>query len=124
MGKIETAVAWSEADVVKWASKGAPCVSSREEIAAIFSIDRTDGVVDRATVESLAKAISHWMVWVQRPTGAITEEACDWLIAVSGDRPTTFGRAVLFAVVREADTVPERLSVHVMKASVGRALLI
>jgi hypothetical protein len=97
---------------------------SREEAEFLFTIDRCGFVGGPDWFPFAVKAVSDFIVWECRPTGHVTESDADWLIGVVGDQPTAFGRAVLFAVVREAEAAPPRLAELVMRAAVGRCLLI
>jgi hypothetical protein len=97
---------------------------SREEAGFLFLIDRTGHVSGRDWFPLAVKAVRDFLVWDCRPTGHVTEADADWLIGQVGDQPTAFGRAVVFAVVQEAETVPPRLSELAMRAAVGRCLLV
>ncbi len=97
---------------------------SREEAEFLFTIDRCGFVGGADWFPFAVKAVTDFIVWECRPTGHVTEGDADWLISIVGDQPTAFGRAVLFAVVREAEAAPPRLSELVMRAAVGRCLLI
>jgi hypothetical protein len=102
-------------------SRGLIC---REEAEFLFTIDRS-GFVGGADWFPLAvKAVTDFIVWENRPTGHVTEADADWLIGLVGDQPTAFGRAVLFAIVREAEAPPARVSELVMRAAIGRCLLV
>jgi hypothetical protein len=99
-------------------------LNSREEVEALFTMDRYGFVSGDEWFKSAVKSVSDYMIWELRPTGHVTETDADWIIGMFGDQPTSFGRAVLFAMVREAETVPPRISELVMRAAVGRSLLI
>jgi hypothetical protein len=99
-------------------------LTSREEVEALFTMDRYGFVSGDEWFKAAVKSVSDYMVWELRPTGHVTETDADWIIGLFGDQPTSFGRAVLFAIVREAETVPPRISELVMRAAVGRSLLI
>jgi hypothetical protein len=102
-------------------SRGLTC---HEEVEALFTMDRYGFVSGDDWFKSAVKCVSDYMIWELRPTGHVTETDADWIIGLIGDQPTSFGRAVLFALVREAETVPPRISELVMRAAVGRCLLI
>ncbi|MGL4636548.1 MAG: hypothetical protein ACRCWF_11250 [Beijerinckiaceae bacterium] len=97
---------------------------SRDEAEFLFTIDRCGFVGGADWFPFAVKAVADFIVWECRPTGHVTEADADWLIGLVGDQPTAFGRAVLFAVVREAEASPSRLSELVMRAAVGRCLLV
>jgi hypothetical protein len=97
---------------------------TREEAEFLFLLDRMGNVSGKDWFAIAVKAVRDFLVWDSRPTGHVTETDVDWLIGLVGDQPTAFGRAVVFAVVREAETVPPRLSELAMRAAVGRCLLV
>jgi hypothetical protein len=96
----------------------------REEVEALFTMDRYGFVSGDTWFLFAVKCVSDFLIWEARPTGHVTEQDADWIIGLVGDQPTAFGRAVLFSLVREAETVPPRVSELVMRAAVGRCLLI
>jgi hypothetical protein len=97
---------------------------TREEAEFLFLLDRMGNVSGNDWFAIAVKAVRDFVVWDSRPTGHVTETDVDWLIGLVGDRPTAFGRAVVFAVVRESEAVPPRLSELAMRAAVGRCLLV
>jgi hypothetical protein len=99
-------------------------IVTREEAEFLFTVDRLGHVGGNDWFPVAVQALRDHIVWDNRPTGHVTEADADWLIGLVGDRPTAFGRAVVFAVVREAETIPPRLSELAMRASVGRCLLV
>lgn len=99
-------------------------LSGREEAEFLFILDRLGHIAGDDWLPVAVNAVRDLIVWDGRPTGRVTEEDADWLIGLIGDRPTAFGRAVVFAVVRDAETAPARLSELAMRAAVGRCLLV
>ena len=99
-------------------------LASREEAEFLFTMDRVGFVSGADWLPLAVKSMVAFIVWDKRPTGHVTEADVDWLVGLVGDQPTAFGRAVVFAVVREAEDVPARLSELAMRAAVGRCLLI
>jgi hypothetical protein len=97
---------------------------SRDEVEALFTMDRYGFVSGDEWFAFAVQCVSDYIIWEARPTGHVTEQDADWMIGLVGDRPTAFGRAILFSLVREAETVPARISELVMRAAVGRCLLI
>jgi hypothetical protein len=97
---------------------------TRDEAEFLFLMDRTGQVAGKDWFPVAVSAVRDVIVWESRPTGHVTEADADWLIGQVGDRPTAFGRAVVFAVCQEAESVPPRLSELAMRAAVGRCLLI
>jgi hypothetical protein len=99
-------------------------LQTREEVEFLFLIDRIGQVGGNDWLPVAVKAVRDFIVWGCQPTGQVSEADVDWLIGLVGDRPTAFGRAVVFAVVRETETAPPRLAELAMRAAVGRCLLI
>ena len=97
---------------------------SPEEVEFLFTIDRSGFIGGPDWFPLAVKAVIEFIVWENLPAGHISEVDTDWLIGLVGDQPTAFGRAVLIAVMREADALPARLSELVMRAAVGRCLLV
>jgi len=97
---------------------------TRTEAEFLFVMDRTGQIAGGDWFPVAVRAVRDVIVWESRPTGHVTEADADWLIGQVGDQPTAFGRAVLFAVCQEAESVPPRLSELAMRAAVGRCLLI
>lgn len=105
-------------------STGSRGIASRAEVEFLFLMDRLGQVCGDDWFPVAVKAVRDFLVWESRPTGHVTEADVDWLVGLVGDRPTAFGRAVVFAVVREAESAPARLTELAMRAAVGRCLLI
>ena len=99
-------------------------LNCREEVEFLFTIDRSGFIGGSDWFPLAVKAMTDFIVWENLPAGHISEVDTDWLIGLVGDQPTAFGRAVLVAVMREAEAPPARLSELVMRAAVGRCLLV
>jgi hypothetical protein len=99
-------------------------LETREEAEFLFTLDRLGRIGGPEWMPVAVKALRDFVVWESRPTGHVTEADVDWLMGLVGDRPTAFGRAVVFAIVQEADAVPPRLAELAMRAHVGRCLLV
>jgi hypothetical protein len=97
---------------------------SREEAEFLFLMDRTGQIGGQGWLETAVRAIRDHLVRQTKPEGQVAEADVDWLLGMVGDRPTNFGRAVVFAVVRACDSAPSRLSELAMRAHVGRCLLV
>ena len=99
-------------------------LTSREEAEFLFMLDRLSHIGGHDWFPVAVRAMRDFVVWEQRPTGQVTEADADWLLGLIGDQPTAFGRAVVFAVVQEAEQPPPRLGEMAMRAAVGRCLLV
>jgi hypothetical protein len=97
---------------------------SRAEAEFLFIMDRTGQIGDEAFAAAGVRAIRDHLLRESAPHGQIAEVDVDWLIGMVGDRPTAFGRALVFAVVRACDSAPSRLVELAMRAHVGRCLLV
>jgi hypothetical protein len=93
---------------------------SRAEAEFLFIMDRTGQIGEQRFVEAAVRAIRDHLV----REGDLSETDVDWLLGMVGDRPTAFGRAAVFAVVKACDGAPQRLTEVAMRAAVGRCLLV
>jgi hypothetical protein len=93
---------------------------SRAEAEFLFIMDRTGQIGEQGFVESAVRAVRDHLV----REGDLSETDVDWLVGMVGDRPTCFGRAVVFAVVKACNSAPQRLTEVAMRAAVGRCLLV
>ena len=79
---------------------------NRREIQNLFTIDAAkqerDPVWEAYFVESIVEFIVHG----RRPTGVISAEDADWLIAQIGDDPSPSVPALLRGLVAEAENIP------------------
>jgi hypothetical protein len=107
-----------------WKTAQTRGIASREEAEFLFQMDRSGYVGGPEWFELAVRSVADFVVWDLRPTGHVTEADADWLLGLVGDQPTAFGRAVLFAIVRNADDTPRRLSEMVIRAGVSRSLLV
>jgi hypothetical protein len=97
---------------------------SRAEAEFLFLMDRTGQIIDQRFLESAVRAVRDHLLMAQEPHSQVSEADADWLMGMAGDRPTAFGRAVVFAVVRACTNAPSRLAELAMRAHVGRCLLV
>jgi hypothetical protein len=93
---------------------------SRAEAEFLFIMDRMGQICEQGFVQSAVRAVRDHLV----REGDLSETDVDWLLGMVGDRPTAFGRAAIFAVVKACDSAPARLTEVAMRAAVGRSLLI
>ncbi|MGL4242891.1 MAG: hypothetical protein ACRCTI_17395 [Beijerinckiaceae bacterium] len=97
---------------------------SRDEAEFLFIMDRTGQIGGQGWLETAVRAIRNHLLPQSETVRGMSETDVDWLLGMVGDKPTAFGRAVVFAVVRACDSAPPRLSELAMRAAVGRCLLI
>ena len=84
---------------------------SHETIDVLVALDRTIMTPNANWSEFLvATAVDH-VVWASRPTGVVTRELAQWLIATLsvGEGPTDNAMRIAFEVVREAERCDEML---------------
>lgn len=82
---------------------------SRADAEALFEIDR---IVDEKTEDwttFFVAAVTDFIVWQSRPTGLVTSEQAEWLVAEADKGRTLNGFATLVNVLAEADRVPSWL---------------
>jgi hypothetical protein len=86
-------------------------VSSRAEAEILIRLDQETARCDRAWTEFFVTELVDFVVWAERPTGIVDEEAALWLSdALDRGRATRSSRALVHAIVREAERVHESLS--------------
>jgi hypothetical protein len=86
-------------------------VSSREEAEILIRLDQETARSDRAWTEFFVSELVDFVVWAERPTGIVDEEAAMWLSdALERGRATRSSRALVHAIVREAERAHESLS--------------
>jgi hypothetical protein len=107
-----------------WKSAQARGIASREEAEFLFAMDRSGHVGGPEWFQLAVRAVADFVVQGTSPRGSVTEADADWLLGLAGDQPTAFGRAVIFAVVRDARDLPQRLSQMATRAGVCRSLLV
>lgn len=84
-------------------------VSTREEAELLIRLDGQVARADRAWVDWLVASIADFVVWCERPTGAVEAEAAVWLkecLAATG-APTKAARRIAREIRREAERVAE-----------------
>jgi hypothetical protein len=83
-------------------------ISSREEAEQLIRLDGEVTRSDSAWTDWLVASITDFVVWAERPTGAVEAEAAIWLrdlLAETG--PTKAGRRIAREIRREAERVEE-----------------
>lgn len=95
-------------------------LSSRAEAEMLITMDHALAEPAPDWTAFFVESMTEFLVWGRRPTGRITESDLDWLIGVCADAPSPSTPALLFALVREAEEVPERLIGLALKHHKGR----
>jgi hypothetical protein len=84
-------------------------IPSRAEVELLLGLDARVARADSAWTDWLVAAIVDYVVWVERPTGSVPEEASRWLnglLLIEG-RPTRAGRRIAREIRQEAERVAE-----------------
>ena len=86
-------------------------VTCREEAEVLIRLDRGMRKTDRAWGDWFVAVLVDYVVWSERPTGIVNEEAAMWLSeALDVPRPTRNARRLVDAIVAEAERVHESLT--------------
>lgn len=86
-------------------------VTSREEAEILIHLDRIVRRTDRAWGDWLVAVMVDFVVWSERPTGVVNEDAAMWLSAtLDVPRPSRHARRIVEAIVAEAERVHESLT--------------
>ncbi len=91
----------------------------RDEIEALFALDRALDRSDGEWTEFLVRAVTDHVVWASRPTGIVGERDAQWLLAAADGSRTATTFAVLVNVLEEADRVPGWFAGAVRKRAVA-----
>ena len=82
-------------------------IRSMAEAEIMFAIERGRGEKCRAWGDFLVEALIDFVVWDQRPSGVLSEDAAVWLSDQVGETPTPACLALLVAILDEVETVPD-----------------
>lgn len=95
-------------------------LSTREEAEYFFVLDHSRGGKDAEWTAFFVEAMVEFLIWQREPWGVIREDDLDWLMGLCADAPSPSVPALLFAIVRELNASPERLTALAMKHGRGR----
>lgn len=90
-------------------------IASREQARYMIDQDHLGGAGDAEWTALFVEAMVEFLVWSHAPAGRITPEDLDWLEAQMAQGISPSMPALLFALVRELNDVPERLTVLALK---------
>src|SRR3712207_3637518 len=83
-------------------------ITSREDAEGLIRLDGLVARADGAWTEWLVAQITDFVVWGERPTGAVEEEAGAWLTGCLAEAgPTKAARRIARQIRREAHRVEE-----------------
>jgi len=85
-------------------------IASREQAEALITLDRVAGRADRSWADWFVAVMVDFVVWSERPTGVVNEDAARWLSeALDVPTPTRNARRLVNAIVAQAERVHESL---------------
>ena len=100
--------------------RGFLSVSCREEAEYLLMLDHMKLEFDAEWTAFLVERFVEFLIWQQAPMGRIAECDLDWVMGLMGDAPSPSTPAILFALVRELNSAPERLMALAMKCGRNR----
>lgn len=97
-------------------------LASREEAEYLFVLDHSRGGADLEWTAFFVESLVGFLVWQREPWGLVREDDLDWLMGLCADAPSPSVPALLFALVRELNASPERLTALALKCAGNRLL--
>jgi hypothetical protein len=98
-------------------------LATREEAEYLFQLDHSrGGHVDNEWTAFFVESMVEFLIWQREPWGLIREDDLDWLVGLTADAPSPSLSALLFALVRELNSAPERLMTLALRHAKGRVL--
>ncbi len=88
---------------------------TRAEAEALFEIDAAPCVKCEAWTALFVEAITDHVVWQARPTGVVSPEQADWVLARVDLAQTATRLALLVNILGEAHSVPKDFVAHVKR---------
>ena len=87
-------------------------ISSRDEAELLLRLDGQLARADEAWTDWLVTSITEFVVWSERPTGAVESEAALWLRTLlnATGAPTKAARRIAREIRREAERVEEPMA--------------
>lgn len=95
-------------------------IATREQAADMLAQDRFHSAEDSEWTALFVESMVEFLVWSRSPAGQLAAEDLDWLLAEIGPVPSSSVPALLFALVRELNEVPERLTALALRFSRNR----
>ena len=84
----------------------ADCSLDQHEAASLFDLERAALTRTDAWTAFFVQAVTDYVVWGARPTGRLSEEQAEWLIARVDETRTPASFAILVNVLDETRQVP------------------
>lgn len=80
---------------------------SRDEAAALFDLDRTQGAACPEWTEFFVECLTDHVVWQARPTGVLNNEQAEWLLGEADKAASLASFALLANVLAESHRAPQ-----------------
>lgn len=90
-------------------------IQNREEAEYLLALDHAKANEATEWTSYFVESLVEFLVWQNHPCGKVSETDLDWLIGVVADAPSPSVPALLFALVKELNDVPERLIALALK---------
>jgi hypothetical protein len=102
-----------------------PCLTfhmleNRRQAEALFVADHARKDQNGEWTAYFVETMVEYLLWQHRPSGVLSEDDLSWLIGQVADAPSPSTPALLFALVREMNTPPERLMALALKHAASR----
>lgn len=107
-------------EAVKLDHRAFTTLSTREEAEYLFLLDHSRSAGDAEWSAFFVESMVEFLIWQREPWGVIREDDLDWLMGLCADAPSPSVPALLFAIVRELNASPERLTALALKHAKGR----
>lgn len=95
-------------------------IQNREEAEYMMLVDHSRGQDDGEWTAFFVESLVEFLVWQNQPCGKLSESDLDWFLGMVADAPSPSVPALLFALVRELNDVPERLVALALKHAKNR----
>lgn len=95
-------------------------LATREQASAMIEQDHIGGAGDSEWTALFVESMVEFLVWSSAPAGRLTASDIDWLEAHIAMGVSPSMPALLFALVRELNEVPERLTALALKHAGNR----
>jgi hypothetical protein len=97
-------------------------VQNRDEAEYLLALDHSKAGNDTEWAAYFVESLVEFLVWQNQPCGRIAESDVDWLVGMIADAPSSSVPALLFALVRELNDVPQRLMALALKHAKDRLI--
>jgi hypothetical protein len=99
-------------------------VGSCEDAEWLLEVDIIRRERDDVWRDFVSSAVIEFVVWQCRPTGRVDQPTAEWLLRALSNAQPDSKRAILFGVIREAESAPPVLAETLMRDGMARAMLV